>query len=166
MRADPLTVKEGMKLGVEDTVRISAARQVYGCAQPRHQTTFLSHDLREIFGLVKPSEIEKSSDADREEDAAMCVLENEIAAAEADLLADPVPPAIPCQSPIVTGSINGRALYRVCGSCAGCKPETDERRLKREGKEEKERQVKASRESRERRRGERAKQQGRLLIFR
>ncbi|KZP10909.1 hypothetical protein FIBSPDRAFT_757464, partial [Athelia psychrophila] len=32
-RADPLTIEEGMKLGMEDAIRISAARQVYGCAQ-------------------------------------------------------------------------------------------------------------------------------------
>lgn len=34
-RADPLTVEEGMKLGIEDTVRISAARQAYGTSSKR-----------------------------------------------------------------------------------------------------------------------------------
>ncbi|KAF7973594.1 hypothetical protein HWV62_14890 [Athelia sp. TMB] len=163
MRADPLTLKEGMKLGVEDTVRISAARQVYGCAKPRHEATYLSHDLREIFGLVKPSEIEKSSDADHEEDVAICELESEIAAVEADLLADPVPPATRCLSQIVIRYNCGHPVYGACGSCASCKPESEERRLKREGKEGKERQVKAYRESREGRREERAKQLGRLV---
>ncbi|KAF7981377.1 hypothetical protein HWV62_33857 [Athelia sp. TMB] len=168
MRADPLTVKEGMKLGMEDTVRISAARQVYGCAKPRHEATYLSHDLREIFGLVQPSEIEKSSDADHEEDVVICALENEIAAVEADLSADPVPPAKHCRSKIIVEYVGvcGDPVYRACGSCASCKPESEEHRLKREGKEGKERQVKAFRESRERRQEERAKQQGRLLIFR
>lgn len=41
-RADPLTVEEGMKLGIEDTVRISAARQVYGTSKKRYEVMYLS----------------------------------------------------------------------------------------------------------------------------
>ncbi|KAF7981366.1 hypothetical protein HWV62_33835 [Athelia sp. TMB] len=52
MRVDPLTMEEGMKLGLEDAIRISAARQIYGCAEPRHKLAYLSQDLREIFGLI------------------------------------------------------------------------------------------------------------------
>ncbi|KAF7973593.1 hypothetical protein HWV62_14888 [Athelia sp. TMB] len=55
-RADPLTLEEGMKLGVEDTVRISATRELYGCGKPSHETASLSRDLKDIFGLVQPSE--------------------------------------------------------------------------------------------------------------
>ncbi|KZP24164.1 hypothetical protein FIBSPDRAFT_951467 [Athelia psychrophila] len=54
-RADPLTMEEGMKLGVEDTVRISAARQLYGIGEARHETKYLAGDLGEIFKLGKPS---------------------------------------------------------------------------------------------------------------
>ncbi|KZP28756.1 hypothetical protein FIBSPDRAFT_693229, partial [Athelia psychrophila] len=55
-RADPLTVEEGMKLGVEDIIRISTARQVYGCAKARYEAKHLSKDLGDIFGLEKPIE--------------------------------------------------------------------------------------------------------------
>ncbi|KZP28656.1 hypothetical protein FIBSPDRAFT_246260 [Athelia psychrophila] len=48
-RADSLTVEEGMKLGVEDIIRISAARQAYGCAKARYETKHLSGDLGDIF---------------------------------------------------------------------------------------------------------------------
>ncbi|KAF7981376.1 hypothetical protein HWV62_33855 [Athelia sp. TMB] len=70
LRSDPLTVEEGMKLGVEDTVRISAAREVYGCAKPHHDKVSLSRDLKGIFGLQKPSEIRKADNTGSEEDAA------------------------------------------------------------------------------------------------
>ncbi|KZP20415.1 hypothetical protein FIBSPDRAFT_1022597 [Athelia psychrophila] len=54
-RADPLTVEEGMKLGVEDAVRISAARQVYGTGTARYESQYLAGDLGEIFRLEQPS---------------------------------------------------------------------------------------------------------------
>jgi hypothetical protein len=50
-RADPLTVDEGKKLGVENIIKISAARQVYGCAKARYETKHLSGDLGDIFKL-------------------------------------------------------------------------------------------------------------------
>ncbi|KZP24170.1 hypothetical protein FIBSPDRAFT_857623 [Athelia psychrophila] len=52
-RVDPLTVEEGMKLGVEDTVRISATRQVYGIGKARYDAKYLADDLGEIFSLEK-----------------------------------------------------------------------------------------------------------------
>ncbi|KZP08362.1 hypothetical protein FIBSPDRAFT_703036, partial [Athelia psychrophila] len=55
-RADPLTIEEGMKLGVEDIIRVSAARQIYGCAKARYEAKHLSNDLADIFGLEKPVE--------------------------------------------------------------------------------------------------------------
>ncbi|KZP15366.1 hypothetical protein FIBSPDRAFT_750398 [Athelia psychrophila] len=55
-RADPLTLKEGMRLGVEDTVRISAARQVYGTCKARYETECLAGDLGDIFSLDRSSE--------------------------------------------------------------------------------------------------------------
>ncbi|KAF7973585.1 hypothetical protein HWV62_14872 [Athelia sp. TMB] len=161
MRADPLTMEEGMKLGWEDAIRISTARQVYGCAKPRHETAYLSQDLREIFGLVKPSESEKIEDSDRKEDDAIIILEKEIDAAEMD-----IPPVMACMNEIVIDTdCWGNNTYGPCRSCPACKPESDEQRLNREVKEVKEKQVKALKETRERRSGERIKQQGRLSIF-
>lgn len=55
-RVDPLTVEEGIKLGVEDTVRISAARQLYGTGRACHEAKYLSGDLGQIFKLVEPAE--------------------------------------------------------------------------------------------------------------
>ncbi|KAF7981375.1 hypothetical protein HWV62_33853 [Athelia sp. TMB] len=69
LRVEPLTVKEGLTLGVEDTVRISAAREVYGCGKPRLETTSLSGDLNQIFGFGRPSEDGSAEDTNRDEDA-------------------------------------------------------------------------------------------------
>ncbi|KAF7973584.1 hypothetical protein HWV62_14870 [Athelia sp. TMB] len=166
MRADPLTVEEGTKLGVEDTVRISAARQIYGCAKPRHATSYLLQDLEEIFRLVQLSEDGVVGNTDPEEDAAMSILESEIAAANAELLADPVPPATACVSPNTTRpNKKGEMSFSPCGSCASCKPESNGRRLKREDKERKERHLRGIRESREKKRKACVEQQGRLSIF-
>ncbi|KZP04949.1 hypothetical protein FIBSPDRAFT_666410, partial [Athelia psychrophila] len=55
-RANPLTVEEGMKLGVEDIIKISAVRQVYGCAKARYDAKHLLNDLGDIFGLEKVAE--------------------------------------------------------------------------------------------------------------
>lgn len=55
-----------MKLGVEDMMKISAARQLYGRGKARHERKYLSGDIGEIFGLERPrgeAEYEDSADA-------------------------------------------------------------------------------------------------------
>ncbi|KZP28765.1 hypothetical protein FIBSPDRAFT_1039492 [Athelia psychrophila] len=146
-RVDPLTVEEGMKLGVEDIIKISAARQVYGCAKTRYETKHLSADLGDIFGLEKPVEEAKVGSADVEE-SAIKILEDQIMTVEAEFAAFPTPtPIQTCQDfsnhpPGVNCTSQGFST----SLCAGCRApkvlESDERRLKREDKEDKETRLK------------------------
>jgi hypothetical protein len=50
-RKDPLTQQEGVRLGVEDVIRISAVRQIYGLTTPRYDPMLLSGDLPKIFAF-------------------------------------------------------------------------------------------------------------------
>lgn len=55
-RSDPLTVEEGIRLGVEDAVRIAAVRQAYGYTAVRYEPGLLPTDLPRIFGLGDDAE--------------------------------------------------------------------------------------------------------------
>lgn len=90
MRPEPLTIEEGMKLGVEDTVKISATRQLYGTRKARYVIKQLSGDIGQIFGLEKPTE-NKLAFENKEEDEIIVLLEGQLAEARADCLAHPVP---------------------------------------------------------------------------
>ncbi|KZP20418.1 hypothetical protein FIBSPDRAFT_861642 [Athelia psychrophila] len=133
-RADPLTLEEGMKLGVEDTVRISAARQVYGTGKARHESKYLAGDLDEIFRLEQPS-VGGPISTDSEEDV-IKVLEAQVAEAQTESLVGPTP-LVSCRNPSYHRS-GGRTATQRCSYCA---PESDEQRQKKEAKEEKERQL-------------------------
>lgn len=65
-RFDPLTVEEGMKLGMEDAMKISAARQLYGTGKACLDVKYLSGDLGQLFELVRPldgnAEVEDGSE--------------------------------------------------------------------------------------------------------
>lgn len=52
-RNGPLTHEEGIRLGMEDVIRISAVRQTYGITTPRYDPKLLSGDLPKIFSLDK-----------------------------------------------------------------------------------------------------------------
>lgn len=122
MRADPLTVEEGMKLGVEDTVKISATRQLYGTTKACYISRQLSGNVGRIFGLEKPSEIETTSE-NKEEDETIVLLERQIGEARADCLTHPVPtPEMPLGSCfnhtwVWSGGIVGSSVC--CTACSG-----------------------------------------------
>jgi len=142
-RADPLTLEEGMKLGVEDTVRVSAARQLYGTGAARYDAKYLTGDLGEIFRLEQLSDGGPTS-VDREEEM-IKALEAQIAEARAELLASPTPPVGACLDQILDEEAFGLFEdYTDCGSCGGCKLISDtikEGNTKKEAMEEKERQL-------------------------
>ncbi|KZP25614.1 hypothetical protein FIBSPDRAFT_855546 [Athelia psychrophila] len=116
-RADPLTVEEGVKLGVEDVVRISAARQVYGCAKARYETKHLLEDLGDIFGLEMPTEEVSGGSADAEEND-IKDLEDQIVAVQAEFAA--LPPAIITCDRHPTYGQDTCLLQGNRTSCAGC----------------------------------------------
>ncbi|KAF7986997.1 hypothetical protein HWV62_77 [Athelia sp. TMB] len=105
-REAPLTVEEGIRLGVEDVVRIAAARQAYGCGKPRFETWQLARNIWEIFGLEQPVEEES------EEDEAIRALEVEVAYARTACAALPSPASMQCSH---------YATPQYCGYCASCK---------------------------------------------
>ncbi|KZP04947.1 hypothetical protein FIBSPDRAFT_1054357 [Athelia psychrophila] len=149
-RADPLTVEEGMKLGVEDVIRISAARQVYGCAKARYEAKHLSNDLGDIFGLEKPLEQVSVGSTDVEQ-SAIKILENQVVIVQAEFAAFPTPARNPCQwipqeNPNATCASRGfdPVVGRTCASCL-TRGGSNEWRLKREDKENKERRLKDQR---------------------
>ncbi|KZP11871.1 hypothetical protein FIBSPDRAFT_937307 [Athelia psychrophila] len=84
-RADPLNLEEGRRLGVEDTVRISAARQVYGTCKARYETECLAGDLGDIFSLGKSSEGNVSSM--NSEEKVIYILEGQVMEARVEYLA-------------------------------------------------------------------------------
>lgn len=67
-------------MGIEDTVKISAARQLYGTSKARYDIKYISGDLGEIFGLVKP--LGGNIELDEGAEHALKALEKEIADAE------------------------------------------------------------------------------------
>ncbi|KZP22477.1 hypothetical protein FIBSPDRAFT_859544 [Athelia psychrophila] len=172
-RADPLTVGEGMKLGVEDIIRISAARQVYGCAKARYETKHLSEDLGDIFRLEKPAEELGVSPADIEENA-IKILEGQVVTAQAEFEAFPSPAQPPCQhgypNPNETCISKGLLLHAPRYYCAVCRtpkePESDERRIKQEDKEDKERRLKGLKEQRDVKQRDLVEKQDRMTLFR
>ncbi|KZP20423.1 hypothetical protein FIBSPDRAFT_861648, partial [Athelia psychrophila] len=133
-RANPLTVEEGMKLGVEDAVRISAARQLYETGKARHDAKYLAGDLGEIFRLEQPSGGGPTS-TDGEEDA-IKVLEALVAEAQTESLASPTP-LTSCWEP----SYHTGDGYTATERCPDCQPESVKQKGKREAMEEKERQL-------------------------
>ncbi|KZP20410.1 hypothetical protein FIBSPDRAFT_1022589 [Athelia psychrophila] len=157
-RADPLTVEEGMKLGVEDVVRISAARQLYGTGKARHDAKYLAGDLGEIFRLEQPSG-RGPAPTDGEEDA-IKVLEAQVAEAQTASLAGPTP--VSCNEP----GYHTRNGYTATQRCCYCQSESGEDRIKREAKEEKERRLADLKLKLEERRQELAGRQGRMSSFR
>ncbi|KAF7970472.1 hypothetical protein HWV62_33891 [Athelia sp. TMB] len=180
MRETSLTVEEGIKLGVEDVVKISAARQAYGCGKSRFERKYLSEDLEDIFGLdpSKPGLTQTGGRAtgkkqkqrnaqgvgytNDEDEAAIKALESEVAEAQAALLALPAPPT---GGPCPTYRNTSLPQLR-CEKCASCKPaETEEHRLKREDKEEKERCLRKLRGKRQQSNQELTAKQERLLLF-
>jgi len=50
-RQGPLTHEEGIRLGMEDVIKISAVRQAYGFGTPRYDPRLLSVDLPKLFEL-------------------------------------------------------------------------------------------------------------------
>ncbi|KZP17559.1 hypothetical protein FIBSPDRAFT_830342 [Athelia psychrophila] len=168
-RADPLTVEEGMKLGVEDIIKISAARQVYGCAKARYETKHLSGDLGVIFKLEKPFEERSVGSTDIEDDS-INILEDQIVAVQAELAAFPTPATTICQN---YPNQNYRCAdygYGITHSncCPACRgpTESDERRLKREDKEDKERRLKDLKEKRDVQQRDLVEKQERMTLFR
>lgn len=55
-RADQLSIKGEMKLGIGDAVRISAATHAHGTSNTRHKTKHLAGDIGGIFSLGDSSE--------------------------------------------------------------------------------------------------------------
>ncbi|KAF7986994.1 hypothetical protein HWV62_71 [Athelia sp. TMB] len=109
-RDAPLTVEEGIKLGVEDVVRIAAARQAYGCGKPRFEMRHLARDIWEIFGLKQPAE-EESDSGTGDEDEAIRALEVEVAYAQVACAALPSSASMRCHY---------FAAPRYCGGCLPC----------------------------------------------
>ncbi|KZP03185.1 hypothetical protein FIBSPDRAFT_769308 [Athelia psychrophila] len=101
-RTDPLTLEEGMMLGMEETVRISAIRQLYGQCTGSFHPYFLAGDIKEILNL---GDVES-------EKAAREVLEREeieIRAAFENWTRETRPP-LPlrfCTSPVYRGDSSG-----------------------------------------------------------
>ncbi|KZP03813.1 hypothetical protein FIBSPDRAFT_941334 [Athelia psychrophila] len=170
-RSDPLTVEEGMKLGVEDIIKISAARQVYGCAKARYDTKHLSGDLGDIFGLAKPAEEVGVGSADAEE-RAIKILEDQIVTVQAEFAAFPTPTQTPCTWSGYSGTsytciTRRHSPENICASCRAPKvPESDERRLKREDKEDKERRLKDLKGKRDGKQQDLVEKQERMSLFR
>ncbi|KZP11865.1 hypothetical protein FIBSPDRAFT_870886 [Athelia psychrophila] len=158
-RADPLTVEEGMKLGVEDVVRISAARQVYGTSKARHESKYLAGDLGEIFRLEQPSRGRPTSTDGKEEDA-IEVLEARVAEARTEYLASST--HVSCRDP----GYHAGYGYTVTQRCPYCAPESDEQRGKKEAMEKQERQLGDLKSKLEERQKELAGRQGRMSSFR
>ncbi|KZP06384.1 hypothetical protein FIBSPDRAFT_1053565 [Athelia psychrophila] len=151
-RADALTIEEGVKLGVEDIIKISAARQAYGCAKARYETKHLSGDLGCIFWLEKPFEELGVGSIDIEKDA-INILEDQVMAVQAEFAAFPTPATRACivwPNQSFHCGTSGNTTYDL-NPCAGCRAstESDERRLKREDKEDKEKQLKDLKDKRD-----------------
>ncbi|KZP28763.1 hypothetical protein FIBSPDRAFT_817188 [Athelia psychrophila] len=159
---DPLTVEEGMKLGVEDIIRISAARQVNGCAEARYEVKHLSDDLGDIFKLEKPVEEVGVSSVDVEE-SAIKILEDQVTTVQAEFAALPTPAQTCCMD----HSHNSYSWHdsSLCATCHVSK-ESDERRLKREDKEDKERCLKDLKEQRDEKQRDLVEKQERMSLFR
>ncbi|KZP29277.1 hypothetical protein FIBSPDRAFT_851657 [Athelia psychrophila] len=122
-RTDPLTLEEGMMLGMKETVRISAIRQLYGQCTGSFHPYFLAGDIKEILNL---GDVES-------EKAAREVLEREeieIQAAFGNWMRETRPP-LPlrfCTSPVYRGdSSKGTAgTYATCGMCSTCRKQLQE----------------------------------------
>ncbi|KZP08342.1 hypothetical protein FIBSPDRAFT_874623 [Athelia psychrophila] len=170
-RADPLTVEEGMKLGVEDIIKISAARQAYGYAKARYEIKHLSQDLGDIFKLEMPFEKLSVGSTDTEENA-IKILEDQVVTVQAEFAAFPTPTQTHCRAyagypPSVNCISNGHQSYNICAGCQAPKVlESDERRLKREDKEDKERRLNDLREKHDVKQRDLAEKQERMSLFR
>ncbi|KZP11872.1 hypothetical protein FIBSPDRAFT_870900, partial [Athelia psychrophila] len=158
IRADPLTLEEGTKLGVEDTVRISAVRQVYGTSKARYEVKYLAGDLKEVFRLEQPS-VGGPTSTDDEEDA-IKTLEAQVAEARVEYLAGSV------RSCATSLNSHNRIRSMTTQRCVHCYPELDEQRVKREATEEKERQLGELKSKLEERQQELVGRQGRMSSFR
>ncbi|KZP05983.1 hypothetical protein FIBSPDRAFT_805333 [Athelia psychrophila] len=168
-RADPLTVEEGMKLGVEDIIRISAARQVYGCAKARYEAKHLSKDIGDIFGLGDLFEEVNVGSTDIEENA-IKILEDQVVAMQAEFTAFPTPATKACdyfpgRSFSCATCPNDHYHFNPCAGCQAPK-ESDEQRLKREDKEDKERRLEGFKEKRDVKQRDIVEKQERMSLFR
>ncbi|KZP27875.1 hypothetical protein FIBSPDRAFT_817855 [Athelia psychrophila] len=172
-RADPLTVEEGLRLGVEDIIKISSARQVYGYAKARYEAKHLSKDLGDIFGLEKSVEELSAGSADAEE-SAINILEDQVATVQAEIAAFPTPTPTPTQtycSRVANGCRPCVEHYsnpnNFCGGCRAPKVlESDERRLKREDKEDKEERLRDLKEKHDVKQRDLVEKQERMTRFR
>ncbi|KZP08365.1 hypothetical protein FIBSPDRAFT_939052 [Athelia psychrophila] len=169
-RADPLTIEEGMKLGVEDIIRISAARQVYGCAKARYEAKHLSNDMGDIFGLEKSFEEVSVGPTDIEENA-IKILEDQVVKIQAEFAAFPTPASPPAQThcsrlPPTSRPCDDWVSYP--SFCPGCRApkESDQWRVKREDKEDKERRLKDLKEKRDIKQQDLLEKQKRMALFR
>lgn len=79
-----------MKLGVEDTVKISAARQLYGIGKARYDAKYLPGDKGEIFGLETFSEDDTAS-KNKEGDDIIKAFRAQVVTARADVMALSLP---------------------------------------------------------------------------
>ncbi|KAF7970474.1 hypothetical protein HWV62_23889 [Athelia sp. TMB] len=180
-REDSLTLQEGMKLGVQDVIKISAARQAYGCGKSRFETKYLSEDLGDIFGLDpsktgprpiatggKAGEKQKKRNAKSsgnvdDEDDAIKALEGEVSDAQTAFQALAAGDGYCGMYPgeYMEYGPGSHCIY--CGT--ECKSEIEEYRLKREDKEKKERQLKNLIDKRQQMQKELAAKDGRMALF-
>lgn len=133
-RADPLTLEEGMKLGMEDAMRISAARQLYGTGRASHDAKYLSGDLGQIFELVRP--LDGNAEVEDGTEIAVKDMEQQVTDAQNKQLAH--------SRCVRNGGMNHNWLYGYHAQCANrCDQygESDEERMAREAKEDRERQL-------------------------
>jgi len=165
-REDPLTVEEGIVLGVEDVIKISAARQVYGYAKSRFEGKHFAQDLSEIFGLGGSAGAQSPGPADAtEEEEDIRTLEREVTAAQEALAALPATPIQwYCEE-------DGRMTSASCGDyyCSSCKNppvETMEHKRGRTDKESKEQQLNGKRQKKQQRLQDLAAKQNRMSLFR
>lgn len=134
-----------MKLGMEDTIRISADKQACGSAVARYNQSLLLRDLKHIFGFQGDGEAEGS--AESVEAVILQDLEQKIM--DASALNATAGPTVAHHSRAPCGNPNGVPGCHSCASiqrnvlgqqiccdevCGGCKgrQETAGQRLKRE----------------------------------
>lgn len=156
-RADPLTVEEGTKLGMEDAMKISAARELYGTGKACHDAKYLSGDLGQIFELVRP--LDGNAEVEDGMEITVKELEEQFVHAKNHYLTH-----IRC---VRNGGRdhywdgNYSRCYNGCGSWK----EKEEERKAREAKEEKERQLQDLRPKLETKLQNRVGRQERMAYF-
>lgn len=165
IRNEPLTVEEGMKLGVEDTIKISAARQAYGFSKSRFEKKHLSQDLGDIFELDGSSDVQLVK-AINDQNKAIDLLESKLSVTEATLLMlSPIPIGTCCVDYYLYNFSNGPG----CGDCCARHSESEEtkaHRREREREEEKEQRLKDLKHRHQQRQRHLAAKLERVSLFR